>query len=379
MQKITLTFFLLLSMITEHQAQKNLPVNLFVGTYTRKEGHVDGKGEGIYGLNYNAANGHLTIENTTRGIINPSYIALSPDKKYLFATEEVAKDTTRAGLITAFRVKGNTLERINTVPSVGNAPCYVSVAKSGKFIFVANYSSGTAVMYSVGADGRLIGDEKTASVATLKGSSITSRQTSSHPHSAVVSPDGHFLYIPDLGTDIINVFKINEAQGTMDFQKEVFVTAGAGPRHLTFHPTKPLAYVVNELDDSVTAFKWNAADGNLTEIQSLSTLPSGVNGDNNLCADIHITPNGQFLYASNRGHDSLAGYAIQADGTLKYISDTPIKGKFPRNFAIHPSGKRLYVANQNSDNVVLFDIQKNGKLVFNKMTEVKTPVCLVFK
>jgi 6-phosphogluconolactonase len=378
MHKTLFTLIFLLSMMAENFAQKK-DVNLFVGTYTRKEGHVDGKGEGIYGLHCDPKKGTLTIENTARGIINPSYIALSNDKKFIFAVEEIALDTTRAGMVTAFRVKGNELERINSLTSIGNAPCHVSATKSGKYIFVANYSSGTVVMHRVGADGTLIGDDMSSPVSYFTGSSITTRQQSSHPHSAVLSPDEKFLYVPDLGTDIINIFSVNEAQGSMDFVREVPVTAGAGPRHLVFHPTKPLAYVVNELNNSVTAFKFSPSDGNLTAFQSINTLPDGTDGSNNLCADIHITPNGNFLYASNRGHDSLAGYAIQPDGSLKFVSNTPIQGKFPRNFAIHPSGKRLYVANQNSDNIVLFDIKKDGKLVFKTTTAVKTPVCLIFK
>jgi 6-phosphogluconolactonase len=378
MYKISLTLILLLSMMTEILAQKK-DVNLLVGTYTRKEGHVNGKGEGIYGLHCDPKKGTLTIENTALGIINPSFIALSHDKKRLFAVEEIALDTTRAGMITSFRVKGNQLERINSVTSFGNAPCHVSTTKSGKYVFVANYLSGTVVMYRVGADGSLIGDENTSPVQHFTGRGITARQESSHTHSVVLSPDEKYLYIQDLGTDFIHIFKIDEAKGTMDFVRDVSVAAGAGPRHLVFHPTKALAYVVNELNSTVTAFKFNPSDGDLTTFQTISTLPEGVDGAKNLCADIHITPNGNFLYASNRGHDSLAGYAIQPDGTLKFINTTSIKGKFPRNFAIHPSGKRLYVANQNSDNIVMFDIKKDGNLVFKTSTEVKTPVCLIFK
>ncbi|MEM6965197.1 MAG: lactonase family protein [Bacteroidota bacterium] len=231
-------------------------------------------------------------------------------------------------------------------------------------------------MYPIEENGKL---GVATQVITLEGKGVTPRQEGSHPHSVNISPDNKFLLVADLGTDKIMMYQIDfeNAQLLPNQPAFVQVQAGAGPRHLTFHPNDKYAYVVNELDATVNVFDY--ADGQLTEKQSLSTLPPDFTGEN-WCADIHVHPSGKFLYASNRGHDSIVIFEIdETNGTLTRLGHEPTLGQHPRNFMIEPSGKHLWVANQNSDNVVKFAIDpKTGLLTKVDQMEVMTPVCLQF-
>lgn len=348
----------------------------FIGTYSKKEGHVDGKGEGIYLYQLDSATGYLDKIGAQNRITNPSFLTLSADGKYLYAVEEIGSDVDTSGHVIAYRRKGGFLEKINQQPTFGFAPCHVSTDSKGRYVFVANYAGGIAG-YHVGKNGQL----EIAFHAKYSGNGTHPRQDASHPHSVNLSPDDQYLYVPDLGTDDIHIYKMNYEKPHINISSvgRTKLHPGSGPRHFTFHPTMPKAYVVNELSCTVTLMDWDKSTGKLDTVQSISTLPADFKGNNN-CSDLHITPNGQFLYAANRGHNSIVGYSIDPNtGALSLIGHAPTQGEVPRNFAISPDGRFLYAANQNSDNIVILSIGTDGKLKYRKEEKVFTPVCIQFK
>lgn len=356
---------------------------LFVGTYTKKEGHVDGKAEGIYQISYDASLDKIQNNNLNSKsfkTINPSYIAISPDKKFLYSVQELGPNDGDAGLIEAYRIDPITkdLQFINSQSTNSFAPCHISVDATGGVLIVSNYVGGVVSIFPIQKEGGLA---PASQIIQYNGKGVTDRQEASHPHSSTISPDNKFVFIADLGTDKISSYQIDLENHKLVATEQEFVKVqdGAGPRHFTFHPNGKFAYVVNELDATVNVFEYNNTDGNLNQLQSLSTLPEGFQ-EFNLCADIHVHPSGKYVLASNRGHNSIVVFKVnQESGTLEFVETTSTGGDFPRNFAIDPSGKYVWVANQNSDNVVQFEIDlENGNL--KKVGEVKilTPVCLKF-
>ena len=366
-----LNLFIAVIMATLSTAANAQDFHLLIGTYTGP-----GKSEGIYVYKFNAKTGEATY-NTKAVIPNPSYLAVSRDKKKVYAVSEQGKGK---GSVSAFNFDDRTgaLSFINTVSSGGDGPCYVSVNDVGNCVFTANYSGGSLGATHVNADGSL--DSNVQSIQH-EGKSIHKDQYKPHVHSVVVSPDNKYLIAADLGTDKIHVYKIDaSAKQILTENDPAFVTTkpGSGPRHLTFHPNGKCLYSVNELDGSVNAFKYD--DGKLEQIQSVSLLPEGFNGTIE-AADIHISPDAKFLYASNREDlNQISTFAIQKNGQLKFVSRDSVLGKAPRNFAIDPTGNYVLVANQNTDEVVVFKRnKKSGNLTFTgKKFPVSRPVCLKF-
>jgi 6-phosphogluconolactonase len=271
------------------------------------------------------------------------------------------------------------MEFINTVSSQGNSPCYITLDKTGKVVLCANYGSGTVAAFPVLNDGS-VGEAPAAIQHTGKGP--RPEQESAHAHMIIQSPHNDFVYACDLGTDNIYVYKLDTNKGLLVSTGITYKTqSGAGPRHLAFHPTKHYAYVVNELNGTIEVMTADSLSGNLNRLQIVSTL-TGEMGKEASCADIHLTPAGNFLYASNRGKvNNLAMYAVdQVTGKLSLIGHQPVKGKTPRGFVIDPTGTFLLVANQDSDNVVTFRIDPStGKLIDTGFeTSIPTPVCLKF-
>ncbi len=353
---------------------------LWIGTYTRKEGHVDGKAQGILKVDFNIENGEMSDASVAGpGILNPSFIAWSPDGKYCYAASETGSDVDTSGYIYAFIRSGDSLKVLNRQPSFAFAPCHVTVHPSGRLVLIANYVGGVAAAYPVAPDGSL---QPASDVLRFSGNGPHSRQEASHPHSVNLSPDGSFAYIPDLGTDKIMIYQVDLAAGKLLPTDPAFVNAapGAGPRHLAWHPVQPYAYVVNELDNSVTVYQQNTTNGQLTAIQSVTTLPEGFSGSNTT-ADVHVSPDGHWVLASNRGHNSLAVFAISADeGTLTPVGHPSTQGEVPRNFSFHPSGKYVLAANQNSSNVAVFRFDsEKGTLTLVHNHAVPTPVCLTWQ
>lgn len=359
------------------EAPETKRMQAFVGTYTRGEGHVDGKAKGIYQIHADTGTGQLYRIGTVPDIVNPSFVVYSPDGRYLYAASEIGGADEPTGFVYSYALQGDAVQALNRQPSHGKAPCHLAVHPSGRYLFVANYLGGIA-MYPIQADGSLA---EASHVQYLEGSGPSPRQKSSHPHSVTLDQEGRFAYVADLGTDKIMIFSINLEKGSLIPAATPYtqLAPGAGPRHLTFHPNGQLVYAINELNSTITAFSYDRADGHLEALQTVSTLPMSYTG-NNTCADIHLTPNGRFLYGSNRGHNSIAMFTVDpGTGFVEPIGHEPTDGEVPRNFALDPYGKFLFAANQNSDNIVYFRIDPgNGRL--NKVGElhIPTPVCVQF-
>jgi len=346
---------------------------LFVGAYTQNEN------EGIYVFKFDASDGDLEYITTVKGVKNPSYLALNKKKNLLIAVNETGEfQGEKTGSVSSFRINSQTgnLQMISQVSSGGGSPCYVSMNKSANMAFVANYSGGNISTFLIQPDGKLNGP---VDLQQHAGSGpVVNRQKSPHAHAIVLNPKETHVMASDLGIDKIISYEINKKSGVLMQVNEFVATAGAGPRHLTFHPKKAFAFIINELNSTITSCSYTLNNAGLTEVMTVSSLPSDFQGDNS-CADIHVSPGGAFLYGSNRGHDSIVIYKIdQNSGKLEYVDHQNVKGETPRNFMIDPTGKFLLVANQNTNNIVVFKIdQENGKLKSNGVeVEVSKPVCL---
>jgi 6-phosphogluconolactonase len=319
---------------------------------------------GIHAYEFDSAAGTLKPAHRTAGVENPFFLALSPDRKFLYSIHAKNFGGKDHEQVAAYAIVGRTseLRLLNRQSAEGTAACYLDVDKTGKTLVVANYSSGSVAALPIKADGSLAAH---TSFFQHKGSSVNpDRQKEPHAHCIVVSPDNKYAYAADLGLDQILCYKLDPATATLTANKPPFAKApaGAGPRHLTFHPNGKRAYVINEILNSVTVFDYDADAGTLTPKQTISTLPEDFKGAS-YCADVKITPDGQFLYGTNRGHDSVAAYRIAEDGRLSLIAIEPSRGKGPQNLAITPDGAWLLCANMPGDNVAVFRIDpKTGRL-----------------
>lgn len=351
---------------------------LFVGTYTEPE---QSHSEGIYVYRMDSSTGKLTFESVMKGVVNPSYLAIHPSRNFLYVVNEVQNFAGQAGGgVSAFSIDPGSgeLNLLNSKSSHGEDPCYISIEQTGRFALAANYSSGNVAMLSIEKDGRL---GNATAVIRHSGSSIhPKRQNAPYAHCIIPDPTNRFAMVADLGLDKILIYRMDLDKGKLYQHAEVKVKAGAGPRHITFHPNLQYAYLINELNSTLTAYRYLSDAGTLEELQTVSTLPDDFKGEN-LAADIHISPSGRYLYASNRGHDSIACFLIDKNtGHLSYCEHTPTYGHDPRNFAIDPSGTFLLVANQKTNNIVTFKIDPTtGQLSRTGYEEeVSMPVCLKF-
>ena len=351
----------------------------YVGTYT-EEGS---KSKGIYAYQFDPNTGQITSLGLDAETTNPSFLALHPNGKYLYAVNEVGNyKGPNSGGVSAFSIDRATgkLTFLNEVASRGADPCYITVDKTGKYVLVANYTGGSVAVFPVLPDGKL-GDASAFVQHTGHGTD-PKRQEGPHAHSIDLSPDNRFAYVDDLGLDELLVYKFDSAKGSLTPNDPPFakLAAGAGPRHFVLRPDGKFAYVVAEMGHTVTVLSNDAATGKLQPLQAITTLPKDFTGRND-DAEIEVHPSGKFLYASNRGDDSIAIYAIdQSKGTLAQVAIVPTAGKEPRSFEIDPTGTLLFAENQKSDNIVVFRIDaKTGLLTpTGKVLEVGSPVCLKF-
>jgi len=351
-------------------------MTFFVGTYTGP------KSKGIYQFRLDPAAGTITPGQLAGEAVNPSFVALHPSGKYLYAVSEAGGRGAKSGIVAAFAIDPQTsfLTRLNEQSSGGQGPCHVSVDPSGRVALVANYSGGTASAIPIGPDGKL-GDP--TAVVKHEGKSINpKRQDKPYTHSINTDPAGRFAIVADLGIDKLMVYRLDAAKGTLTPNDPPFatVTAGSGPRHLAFHPTGRYAYVINEMGNTITAFTYDADRGALAEIGSVPTLPKDFTGPNTT-AEVVAHPNGKFLYGSNRGHNSIARFTVDpATGKLTPTGHTPSGGKTPRNFVIDPTGTILIAAHQDTHNLVVFRIDAaTGDLTPTGSTaEIGSPVCIRF-
>lgn len=353
---------------------------LYVGTYTE-----DGsKSKGIYTYRYDADTAEITPLGLAAETTNPSWVALHPNGRFLYAVNEVPNyKGPNSGGVSAFSVDRATgkLAFLNEVPSRGADPCYVTVDKTGKYVLVANYTGGSIAVFPIHEDGSL--GEASAFVQHTGHGTDPKRQEGPHAHFIDLSPDNRFAYVDDLGLDELLVYKFDSAKGTVTPNDPPFVKvdAGAGPRHFALHPSGKFAYVISEMQGTVTAFSNDGGAGTLHRLQTISTLPKDFKGEIE-DAEIEIHPSGKFLYASNRGGgNSIAVFAIDASkGTLTPVEYAPTQGKTPRSFEIDPTGTLLFAANQQSNNIVVFRIdQKTGRLTpTGQVLDVASPVCVKF-
>lgn len=331
--------------------------HLLTGTYT------SGASEGIYVYRFDTGTGSAVHEYTAKGVENPSFLAVSPGGEFVYAVNELGGG--KEGEVSAFRFNSTTgeLAFINKQSSEGGSPCYLTLSADGKFLFTANYSGGNLAVHPVNADGSL---GAAVQVIQHEGSSVNrQRQERPHVHSVVFSPDGKFLFAGDLGTDKVNAYRYDAAQPVPLAPASppfTAVAAGSGPRHLVFNKQGTQAYLVQELTATVTVF--NHENGRLTPIQEVPMTASGFAGQNG-AAEIRISPDGRFLYASNRGDaNRLTIYSIDPrSGKLTFEGRQSTLGKTPRNFMISPGGKFLLAANQNSDNIVIFSRDRQTGLL----------------
>jgi 6-phosphogluconolactonase len=350
---------------------------VYVGTYT-------GRGsEGIYLCRLDTVAGKLSAPGLAAKAPDPSFLAIHPDGHHLYAVSEIFNfEGKKSGAASAYELDPHTgsLTLLNKVSTVGAGPCHIIVDKSGRDVLVANYGSGSVAVLPVKPDGSL---EEASAFIQHTGSSVNpQRQKEPHAHSINVSADNRFAVAADLGLDQVLVYRFDPAKGSLTANEPPFVRVnpGAGPRHFAFHPDGKFAYVINEIQSTITAFSWDATGGVLKEIQTISTLPAGYTGRNDT-ADVHVHPTGKFVYGSNRGHDSIAVFAVDpAKGTLTPVEHISTQGKVPRNFGIDPTGSILIAANQNTDNLVVFRIDPmTGKLSpTGQSLQVSRPVCVQF-
>jgi 6-phosphogluconolactonase len=337
-----------------------------------------GEKGGIHAYQLDLKTGALKEVHRTAGVENPFFLALSPDHKYLYSIHGKTFGGKEHEQVAAFALAGRTgkMKLLNRQSARGSAACYLEVDATGHTVLVANYSTGSVAALPVHKDGSL---GKASSFIQHAGSSVDpARQEGPHAHCIVASPDNKFAYAADLGLDQVLCYRLEPATGKLTSTAKPFARtpAGAGPRHLTFHPNGKHLYVINELANSVTLFDYDGKFGVLSRKQTISTLPKDFKGKS-YCADVKVTPDGRFLYGTNRGHDSIAAYRIGAGGELTLIGIQPSLGKGPQNLAITPDGKLLLCANMPGNNVAVFRIDETGGLKSaGKPHAVTSPSCI---
>ena len=351
---------------------------MYVGTYS---GPLS---KGIYAWRFDPDTGKLTNLGLAATTLSPSFLAAHPNGRFLYAVNEIShfQKMWHSGSVSSFRIDPATgkLTLLNAVQSLGDGPCHLALDRKGQSLLVANYNNGSVSAFQVGANGMLAQSE---SFFQHRGSSLDpERQKGPHAHCILLSPDDRFALIADLGLDQVLSYRLDAAHAKITENDPPFtkVAPGSGPRHLAFHPNGKWVYLINEMKSTIITFAYDSANGSLRELQTVSTLPKDFSGHNDT-AEIAVHPSGKFVYGSNRGHDSIAVFAVDPKaGTLKPVEFVSTKGQVPRNFVIDPSSKYLLAANQLSNNIVEFKIDlATGRLTPNGV-EVKnpSPVCLTF-
>lgn len=351
--------------------------HVYFGCYTNPKSGA----KGIHMSEFDAVKGTLSDPVLAAETGSPSFLAIHPSKKYLYAVGEAGTPGQKGGGVSAFTIGGDgMLKLINQVSSVGAGPCHISLDQTGRMAMVANYGGGSVASYAIGEDGSL--SEAKTFVQHEGGSVDKKRQAGPHAHSMNRSPDNRFAFACDLGLDKVLIYAIDPATGTLKAHGHGTVPPGSGPRHFAFHPNGKFAFVNNEMLMTVTTFAYDAEKGTLTEVATVSTLPEADRGKTGLStAETVAHPNGKFVYVSNRTHDTIAVFTCDpATGRLTLIQNAAVEGQIPRNFNLDPSGKWMIVAHQNSNTAALFSVdQETGKLAFTgKKIPVGGAVCVRF-
>jgi 6-phosphogluconolactonase len=354
------------------------PMYVFVGTYT-----TNNRADGIYVHRMDAATGNLTPLHTITDTENPSFLAFDRQQRYLYAVNEIGNyQGTPNGSVSAYAINGDgSLTLLNRQNTHGSIPAHLSPDSTNRYLLVANYNGGNISAFPIEQNGRL---GTATDVAQHYGASTNqARQERPHAHSIDMDPGGRYVLVSDLGIDRVMVYRFDASTGrfTPNSIPYAQLSSGAGPRHLAFHPSGNWVYVINELDNTLSVFRWDGVRGAMQSVQTVSTLPEDFNGVSNT-AEVVVHPSGRFVYGSNRGHDSIAMFAINTEtGRLTGLGQISTEGQTPRNIAIEPSGMFMYAANQVSSNIVPYLIdQQSGMLTpTGANIETRTPVCLIFK
>lgn len=362
---------------TARAVDSTTPIRVYFGTYT------GGDGKGIYVAELDRATGKLSPPQLAGEAVNPSFLAIHPTKKFLYAVGEVSDfEGKKTGGVSAFAIdpKSGALKLINQASSGGAGPCHLTVDATGKDVLVANYGGGSVACLPINDDGSL---RPASSFIQHEGSSVDKqRQQGPHAHSINIDAANRYAIAADLGLDKLLVYRFDPAQGklTPNDPPSVALPAGGGPRHFAFHPDRQHAYACNEMLSTVSALSYDPKLGILKELQTISTLPAGGHPGNST-AEVRVHPSGKFVYVSNRGHDSIAMFAVDAaTGKLTPLGHESTRGKVPRNFNIDPSGKYLLAANQDSANIVVFEIDAEQGTLKPTGSEINVsrPVCVRF-
>ena len=360
--------------------EDTMPRFVFIGSYTWDNEQAalhHHRREGIYTCQV-SADGQLSLLSATPSGLNPTFIALHPGRPLFYAVNEKEADQVRTF---ALDPATGALTQLNSQPTGGVWPCHLSLDPAGKWLLTANYYSGSLTIFPILPDGRLGPYSDIVKHRGIPGPDPV-RQKTAHPHMIKFDPTGHFVLVSDLGLDRIFIYILDASSGKLQpyTPGEVIMPPASGPRHFVFNSTGRFLYLANELDSTVTACTWDGGTGRLTPFQKLPTLPAGFEGVNNV-ADIHLHPNGRFLYVSNRGHDSLAIFAVdERSGLLSALGHAPSGGRTPRGFAIDPFGKFLLVANQDSNSIITLPIEEQTGLLSapGVMIDLPLPACVLF-
>lgn len=347
-----------------------------LGSYTEPilfgTGEVfQGKGKGISICSFE--NGEIEFLKELE-LRNPSFLAINEQDKKIYAVNEMKEyqGKTGGGMTQISYDENYNMVVDGSWNTVGTDPCHIEVAPNKKFVSVANFASGTVTTYSLEMDGTVNGKMQ---VIQHFGNSVHSvRQKGPHAHSCIFAPDTNLMYVPDLGIDRVEAYRYDDSI-ELDVVAEVEVDAGSGPRYGEFSKNGKDFYLINEINSQVIHFVYD--NGVMRKLEIVNTLPDDFKGDN-ICSDLHISPNGKFLYASNRGHDSIVCYKINSGGSLTFVERKSCGGKTPRNFAIEPDGKYILVGNQDSDTITVFELDENGKMMQVNIVETGSPVCIKF-
>lgn len=346
---------------------------LYVGTSSLRGS------EGLYVYTYDRRANSFQLVQTLPQVSAPNFLTITPSGEYLYTVNAMeAEGGEKVSGVSAFRIapRSGALELLNQVPAYGGGSCHIVTDRKGDFIYVSHYGSGSLTVFGIHNDGRVADSVQTIAFG---GSSVTDRQKGSHLHSILVSRDNRFAYAADLGTDKIMIFKRDQVSGKLAPAAMPFAESlpGSGPRHLTFNEEGSLLYLAEELSCAVTVFAVDLASGALERLQTLSTLPEGFDAWNTV-ADIHMAPDGQSLFVSNRGNNSLAAFSVQENGLLKAAGYMPVEGAHPRNFMVDPKGEFVLVANRDTDNIVQmqFGAEPGILTAGNTTIEVPAPICL---
>jgi 6-phosphogluconolactonase len=406
MTRIQCAFFLTIALaltlvVGQVAAAQDADFFVYIGTYTgfkyvhhsKTFGRGESRSKGIYVSRFHAATGELSAPQLAGEIINPSFLTISPNHRFLYAVSEdplsVGPPLDHASYVSAFAIDSTTgkLRLLNTVPSGGTSTCFISMDKTGKYVLMANFGSGSVSVVQVKEDGSL--GNLVSFIQNVGHSVNPAIQMEPHPHSILVSPDNHYAIVSDLGTDKVLIFRFDAATGMLSPPEppSVSVYPGGGPRHFTFDPAGKFGYQLSEMSGVVDVFAWDASKGSLTGIQRAQTMPHDFLGINH-SGEIEIHPSGKFLYESNRrtmsetegAPDTIGVFSIDSKGILAPVEQSLTGGVMPRSFAIDPTGKYLLAANQVSNNVVVYSIDSTTGRLSNTGKEimVDTPVCLKF-